>query len=93
VIGSRIGGISELIHDGENGFLFESRNERQLTKSLNTLSSSILTEFSHKILRDREMYGIKVHIQNLRVLYKNILDNSKRKNGCRSIYNETYPVI
>ncbi len=93
VIGSRIGGISELIHDGENGFLFESRNEKELVEILNVLSSSILNEFSYKILREREMYGIKVHIQKLRVLYKNILDNSIRKNGWKSIYNQIHPII
>ena len=93
VIGSRIGGISELVHDGENGFIFESRNERQLAEILKALSSSILTEFSNKILREREMYGIKVHLQKLRVLYKNILDSSIRKNGWKSIYKETHPII
>lgn len=34
VIGSRIGGIPELIRDGENGFVFELRSRRQMRQAL-----------------------------------------------------------
>jgi len=37
VIGSNVGGIPDLIKDGENGFLFEPKNSDQLTEKLRIL--------------------------------------------------------
>ena len=37
VIGSRMGGIPELVRDGESGFLFESRNAEELRSKILTL--------------------------------------------------------
>jgi glycosyltransferase involved in cell wall biosynthesis len=74
VIGSRIGGIPELVKDSENGFLFESRNEQQLAELLTTLSSSTLNQISHTLLRHKERYGLKDHINKLQALYQNIGD-------------------
>lgn len=68
VIGSRIGGIPELVHDGENGFLYEPRDEKQLVEILNVLSPSILAALEKKI--SKESYGIKKYIGELLELYK-----------------------
>lgn len=74
VIGSRIGGIPELVHDGENGFLYEKRNEKKLVEILNALSPPILASLEKKI--SRESYGIKKYIDELNDLYKGILGGS-----------------
>ncbi len=39
VIGSRVGGIPELVQDGVNGFLFESENHEMLAEKMRTLLS------------------------------------------------------
>ena len=50
VIGSRIGGIPELIEDGENGFLYKFDNVNELKKKLEILFSQdeIVDKFSAK---------------------------------------------
>lgn len=40
VVASRVGGIPDLVKDGENGFLFEVGNVEQLAKKLRTLLSN-----------------------------------------------------
>lgn len=40
VVASKIDGISELIKDGENGLLFEVKNDKELAKKLQTLYES-----------------------------------------------------
>jgi len=77
VIGSRIGGIPELVHNGENGFLYEPRNEKQLVEILNVISPSILYSLEKKI--SRESYGIKNYIGELHDFYKGILGGSFNK--------------
>ena len=37
VIGASIGGVPELINDGQNGYLFESGNEEELCSKINRL--------------------------------------------------------
>ena len=37
MIGASIGGVPELIRDGENGLLYESGNEQQLCSRIETL--------------------------------------------------------
>ena len=50
VIGSRIGGIPELIEDGENGFLYKFDNVNELKKKLEILFSQdeTIDKFSAK---------------------------------------------
>lgn len=40
VIGARIGGIPEMLREGETGYLFESGNEKDLTEKLELISSA-----------------------------------------------------
>jgi len=40
VVGSRVGGIPDLIHDGKNGFLFEVGNSNELSEKLRALLSN-----------------------------------------------------
>ena len=73
VIGSNIGGIPELIKDGENGKLFEPRNAKQLTDMIEYLwkDSDELEKYRQeciKIKRD----GISDYYEKISNIYRGI---------------------
>lgn len=61
VIGSRIGGIPELIEDGKNGFLFEPKNKSELRNVLNKAHN--LSEDDYKILSKNAHQFAKTHFE------------------------------
>jgi len=71
VIGSRIGGIPELVEDGYNGLLFEAGNVRQLIEILDYLITSTYTlrklEFGAR--NSIKNYDINKHIMHLNKIY------------------------
>lgn len=73
VIGSRIGGIPELINDGINGFLYEPGNEEKLVKIIENLDSSTLINIEENISREKVKYSIDTYIRKLVSLYKRLL--------------------
>ncbi len=75
VIGSRIGGIPELIEEGYNGFLFEPGNTEQLKTILAGLSedSAKLEELSINAFNSAKNYEIGRHIKKLTEIYKGLI--------------------
>ncbi|MFO7888761.1 MAG: glycosyltransferase family 4 protein [bacterium] len=74
VVGSKVGGIPEIVKDGENGFLFESENAGGLAGKLFKLAKD--SEL-RKIMGDRmkksviERFNINTQAKELTEIYKN----------------------
>ena len=77
VIGSRIGGIPELIEDGYNGFLFETGNVGELRDKLEYLieNPSELKRFGEGAFESAKKYDMDKHIKKLEKLYVELVNN------------------
>ena len=77
VIGSRIGGIPELIEDGYNGFLFEAGDEDELRSKLESLieNTSDLKRLGECAFESVKKYDMDEHIPNLEKLYVELVNN------------------
>jgi len=67
-LGARIGGIPEMITEGENGLLFESRNANDLK---NKIESMLNHNFDHHSIANkyREIYSSENHYNTLMHIY------------------------
>jgi glycosyltransferase involved in cell wall biosynthesis len=76
VVGSRIGGIPELIKDGEDGFLFEPGNQEELAGKIDLLLSNPdrIIEMG-RAGRDRmeQEYSRRSHYRRLLEIYRTLL--------------------
>ena len=74
VVASRLGGIPELIRDGENGFLFTSQDKDDLEKKLNTIlmTPGILGKLREKIGPVKSINENAVEIEKI---YKGLKEN------------------
>jgi glycosyltransferase involved in cell wall biosynthesis len=77
VIGARIGGIPELVKDGDNGFLFESRNKSSLIEAVKKAES--VTKECYVQMSD-----------NARKYVKENFDSNDHYNKLNSIYESLY---
>ncbi|SMC40214.1 Glycosyltransferase involved in cell wall bisynthesis [Oscillospiraceae bacterium] len=75
VIGSRSGGIVEVIDDGNNGILFDEKNVNQLRKSIKAILSneSLSRKLRHQALIDVKRYDYKETAKRYKECYKEIL--------------------
>ena len=75
VIGSRIGGVPELIKNGKNGFLFEAGNVNELQQLLENLVSNPLKlkELERGARESIKKYSMENHIKQLEKLYQEII--------------------
>lgn len=73
VIGARIGGIPEMIDDGQNGLLFASGDTRGLTQAMSTLiemDGATLTDMGRSARRKVEVeYNSDLHYERLIDIY------------------------
>jgi len=78
VIGSKIGGIPELIEENYNGFLFEAGNVNELKEKLEYLINNrdILKKFSQNAVRYIKKYDMTKHINSLIRIYKEVIERS-----------------
>jgi L-malate glycosyltransferase len=80
VIGSRVGGIPELITHGENGLTFDSGNIEQLTDALRLVvsDSELRQTFKERALATaRERFSMKINLQRTEALYHQLLQEHK----------------
>jgi glycosyltransferase involved in cell wall biosynthesis len=72
VIGSRIGGIPELINEGYNGLLFEPGDSEELQERLGSLirNPAELKKLEHGAFESSKNYDIKQHIAGLEEMYE-----------------------
>lgn len=75
VIGSKIGGIPELIENGYNGFLFEAGNVIELEKILVDLieNPSRLKKLEEGALESVKKYSMENHINKLVEIYESLI--------------------
>ena len=69
VIGSRIGGIPEMIQENKTGFLFNSGDVSGLVSLLRSISLEKLRAMSHNCRKAAEKYGMETHLEKLLALY------------------------
>lgn len=76
VIGSRIGGIPELIEDKRNGLLFEAGNSEELGVILGRLidNPAELKMLEAGALKSREKYDIEHHLDRMEALFKGLVN-------------------
>lgn len=81
VIGSRLGGITEVINDGETGFLFEHKNAEDLSNCLRIaekLTDKQYISMSERAFRyAQENFSSERHYNSLVAFYKKVLLLSK----------------
>lgn len=79
VIGARIGGIPEIVVENETGFLFESRNENELTIAIEKARQLNSTKYTIMSLNTREFaeknFSSGNHYSNLMGIYTKVLRN------------------
>ena len=83
VIGSRIGGIPELIEDGVNGLLFEPKNVEELAEKIKYLyHHPLLAEKMGIAAREKveEKYSEEEYYKKLLGLYDGLIKNGGTKN-------------
>ncbi len=75
VVGSKIGGIPELIEEGGNGYLFEAGDFDKLENILNYLvdNPSKLKELEEGALESGRKYSMNGHIEQLEKIYKGLV--------------------
>ena len=79
VIGSRIGGIPELVEDGYNGFLFEAGNVDELKAILDNLikSPDKLKRLEEGAFVSAKKYNTVEHIKKLEDLYREVQEDTR----------------
>ena len=85
VIGSRVGGIPELVTNRENGLTFDSDKIEELTEALRqvVIDPALRQTFKDKALETaRERFSMRINLQRTEALYDEVLQ--KRKMNLRS---------
>lgn len=79
VVGSRIGGIPELIREGYNGLLFEAGNPKELRQSLQYLVNhpDELKKMGEGALESAKKYTIQAHANKLEDIYTSLIAAKK----------------
>jgi glycosyltransferase involved in cell wall biosynthesis len=79
VIGSRLGGIPEIVDDFGTGFLFEPRNESDLEKTIVTAMNLSSSEYERMSQSAREFgkrfFTPEIHYRDLIQIYNKVLQN------------------
>ena len=68
VVGTNVGGIAEIIEDGENGFLIDQKNYSQLSEKINLLyrQSELCKTMGKKARKDAEIkYNSDIHFNQI----------------------------
>ena len=76
IIGADIGGIPELVIDGENGLLFESGNSKDLSKKISELYSNkkLYKKFCENSKKISKQYDKNKYYENLMKIYNDVLN-------------------
>lgn len=80
VIGADIGGIPELVNDGENGFIYKHDSVNELSKKMSKLfeDKKLVEKFSKKSKElAKELYSRENYYNELINIYSNLLERRK----------------
>jgi glycosyltransferase involved in cell wall biosynthesis len=80
IIGAKIGGIPEIVIDHKTGFLFESRNEDDLSRTMLKAATIDEKNYAEMSLNARQFaethFGEEAHYTKLMDIYSGILNNA-----------------
>jgi glycosyltransferase involved in cell wall biosynthesis len=77
VIGSRVGGIPDMIVDGENGYLVEAGNEAELTAALRRIFDGDVATMGEKARAFAEdFFSPRKYVEGYRQLFELALNDS-----------------
>lgn len=82
VIGSRVGGITELVKEGINGFLFERANEKELAskiEALINLPEDRFVNMVHSSYQAKENFSPENYYKELIQIYEKVVKNKTNK--------------
>lgn len=71
VLGARIGGIPELIEEGTNGMLFESKNVTDLKVKIERMFASSF-DYEELAKKSQQRYSADVYYENLMEIYSKL---------------------
>lgn len=74
LISTRVGGIPEILYDGENGILIESGSVSQITEALNTLKTVDVESLSKKAIDISQKFSINNMVEQVENLYVYLLE-------------------
>ena len=80
VIASKIGGIPEIIKNGENGFMFEPNSKTELLSIINNLKNYDLNQIGNNARKKALSLNANDYITELIKIYKNYLNRTKHTN-------------
>lgn len=75
VIASNIGGIPDLIKDGENGFLFEAGNAKSLTEKIKLLNNADTKKMKDNALQQVADFSSEKYYEKIVKIYEHIIKN------------------
>jgi glycosyltransferase involved in cell wall biosynthesis len=82
VIGTKIGGIPEIIEEGKTGFTFEMRNAKKLTNLIDFAGKIKSKDYSEMSINARlyaeNYFSPKSHYQKLLAIYKETIDQYEK---------------
>lgn len=79
IIGSRVGGIPELIDDRNTGYLIQSGNPEQVANKVTYLVKhpDLIRSMGKKAFIKSKLFGLDEHLNSLEQLYKSVIVGSK----------------
>ncbi|MDP2709038.1 MAG: glycosyltransferase, partial [bacterium] len=76
VIASAIGGLKEMVADGENGFLFEAGKVKSLALAIDKLSRADREKLGRQALASSDQYELKNYFSEIMKIYQTLIDKS-----------------
>ena len=82
IVGTKVGGIPEIVENGKTGLLIESGNSKELTSAImeilnnQELRQKMITQGKERV----EAFNWDNIVRNLELLYAHMLNNSETKN-------------
>ena len=91
IIASRVGGLPWIIRDGENGFLVEPRNPRDIAEKITLLltNDDLRAYMSKRNIEEATKYSWKKIVEKLEKVYMHIISRN-HNSGRRQDLNELY---
>jgi glycosyltransferase involved in cell wall biosynthesis len=79
VIGTKVGGIPEIIDDGVNGYLVEPQNSEQIAERVIQMfaTGDLLKEFGRNARKKAEGFSIEKYVEHVEMIYKEVTHTYK----------------